>query len=112
MVWRPSGSLGGGTTEGPRASAGTFGDDRRHAEGEYGRRQGDRGANGAGVAKGDHGASAGDAPAEEMLPMVAPVEEGLEKGVSDSLLDTEAQMVLLHQQADVSEAGWTGDEMA
>jgi hypothetical protein len=47
-----------------------------------------------------------------MLPMVAPVEEGLEKGVSDSLLDTEAQMVLLHQQADVSEAGWTGDEMA
>jgi hypothetical protein len=54
----------------------------------------------------------GDAPAEEMLLTVAPVEEGSESGVPDSLAKTEAQTVLLLQQADASTAGRTGEEIA
>jgi hypothetical protein len=39
----------------------------------------------------------GDAPAEEMLPMVAPVKEVSERGVPNLLPDAEAQAALLPQ---------------
>jgi hypothetical protein len=54
----------------------------------------------------------GDAPVEETLPTPTLVEEGLERGMPNSLPEVEAQMVLLPQQADASTAGWTGEEMA
>jgi hypothetical protein len=47
-----------------------------------------------------------------MLPTVAPIEEWLERGLPDLVLETEAQTTLLPQQADVSAVGQMGEEKA